>query len=51
MRNTHFMTWNKATNTEKCEMHTVGPVIWREKLKITENEKYTLYDVIYGEEK
>jgi hypothetical protein len=23
-------------------MHTVGPGIWREKLKITENEKHTL---------
>ena len=31
--------------TEKCEkleMHTVGPGIGRENLKITENEKYTL---------
>ena len=28
-------------------MHTEGPGIWR-KLKITENEKYTLQDVGYG---
>ena len=26
---------------EKCEIQTVGPGIWRGKLKITENEKYT----------
>ena len=29
-------------------MHTIGPGIWRE-LKITENKKYTLQDVNYGE--
>ena len=27
---------------EKCEMHTVGPGIWRETLKNVENEKCTL---------
>jgi len=27
---------------EKREMHTVGPGIWREILKITENENNTL---------
>ena len=31
-------------------MHTVGPGIWRENLNITENEKYTLQDMKYGEE-
>ncbi len=30
-------------------MHTEGPGIWR-KLKITENEKYTLLGRKYGEE-
>ena len=30
-------------------MHTVEPGIWRGKLKITENEKFTLQDVKYGE--
>ena len=30
-------------------MHTEGPGIWK-KMKITENEKYTLQDVKYGEE-
>ncbi len=30
-------------------MHTEGPGIWRKKLKITENEKYTLFwDGKYG---
>ena len=29
-------------------MHTVGPRIWRENLKITENEKYTLQDPSTG---
>ncbi len=29
-------------------MHTEGPGIWREKLKITENEKYTLLGRKYG---
>ena len=27
---------------EKLELHTLGPGIWRENLKITENVKYTL---------
>ena len=31
-------------------MHTVGPGIWRKKLKITDNENYTTQDVKYGEE-
>ena len=29
-------------NAEKLEMHIVGPGIWRENMKITVNEKYTL---------
>ncbi len=32
------------------KMHTEGPGIWRKKLKITENEKYTLLGRKYGEE-
>ena len=30
-------------------MHTVGPGIWRENRNM-ENEKYTLWDLKYGEE-
>ena len=30
-------------------MHTIGPE-YGEKTEITENEKYTLWDVKYGEE-
>ena len=40
-----------ARNTEKrgkCEMHTLGPGIWRETLKNVENEKCSLQDVDYG---
>ena len=51
MRHKHCMTWNmmrKTEKREKREMHTVGPGIWRENLKITENEKYTLQDVKYA---
>ena len=39
----------KPEKRGKWEMHTVGPGIWREKLKKVENEKYTLYDLDYGE--
>ena len=31
-------------------MNTLGPGIWQENMKITENVKYTLQDVKYGEE-
>ena len=30
-------------------MHTIGPVIWRVKLKNVENEKCTLQDLEYGD--
>jgi hypothetical protein len=33
MRKTHFRTWNIARNSEKfekCEIHTIGPGLWRE---------------------
>ena len=30
-------------------MHTVGPGLWIENLKMLENEKCTLYDLEYGE--
>ena len=36
MRNKHCMTWNMARNTEKrekCETHSVGPEIWRERVE------------------
>ena len=48
MRNTHFMTWNKATNTEKCgKFRNVHCSTWKmaRKLKIMENEKHPLNDL------
>jgi len=45
MRNTQGRTSNMVRNAQKRgkrEMHTVGPGIWRETLKIMENEKCTL---------
>ena len=45
MRNAHCRTWNMAKKTEKCvkwDTYTVGPKIWREKLKRVENKKCTL---------
>ena len=39
-----------ARNTEICarwETHTVGPGIWRERVKNMENETQTLYDLEY----
>ena len=44
-RNTQGRTSNMVRNAQKRgkrEMHTVGPGIWRETLKIMENEKCTL---------
>ena len=46
------MTWKlpiKLTNRAKLETHIVGLVICRETLKYVKNEKYTLYDLEYGE--
>ena len=37
-----------AQKRGKREMHTVGPGIWRETLKIMENEKCTLQNLEYG---
>ena len=37
-----------AQKRRKREMHTVGPGIWRETLKIMENEKCTLQNLEYG---
>jgi hypothetical protein len=45
MRNAYCRNWNmgkKLTKRGKCEMHTAGHGIWREKLKIVENEKCIL---------
>ena len=33
----------------KRKTHTIGPVIWRVKLKNVENEKCTLQDLEYGD--
>ena len=52
MRNAHCRTWNMAKKTEKCvkwDTYTVGPKIWREKLKRVENKKCTLQDLEYGD--
>ena len=38
-------TWNMVRNTEKkrkMRKNTVGPGLWRKKVKIMENEKHTL---------
>ena len=46
------MTWNMVRKTEKlgkCEKLNVRPRIWRETMKNVENEKWTLYDMEYGE--
>ena len=48
------MAWNMATNTEKREkwnMHTVGPRIWWEKWKSTENESHTVGSGIWQKKK
>ena len=53
MRNTQFGTCYKERKTEKggkfCNVHFRTWNMAR-KLKIMENEKYTLQDVIYGKE-
>ena len=48
MRHKYCRTWNMAGNTEKRgkrEMHTVGPGIWEDILRIVKNEQCTLYDL------
>ena len=50
MRNKHSLIWSMARNTPKCgkcEMHSLGPGVWRYEVKIMENEKYTLQDLNY----
>ena len=52
MRNSHGRTWNKVRNTEnfgKFDTHIVERGKWRETVKNVKNEKYTLYDLEYGE--
>ena len=47
IRNTHGRNQNMARYIEKhsqCEKHTVGPGIWRKKVKNEENEKQTIQD-------
>ena len=45
----HLKNDKITAKREKLEMHTVG-LEYARKLKITENEIYTLLDVKYGEE-
>ena len=52
MRHKHCFTWNIARNTQKrgkLEMNTVGPGVWRKKMKIMENEKHTVLPGIWQE--
>ena len=53
MRNTHFRTLNMAKKTEKGgKFRTIHCRTWymASKMKIMENEKYTLQAVKYGKE-
>jgi hypothetical protein len=51
MRNAHSRTWNVARKPKivENEKHTLGRDICRENLKNVKKEKYTLYDLDYGE--
>ena len=52
MRNSHGRTWNMVRNSEKFGKLDTQVLVrgkWRETVKNVKNEKYTLYDLEYGE--
>ena len=54
MRYTYCRLWNMAKNTVKCgkcEIHTLGAVIWQENLNTWKNVKCTLQDLDNGKKK
>ena len=51
MRNEHCRAWIMARKLQimENEKHTDPLVMWRETVKNVKNEKYTLWDMDYGE--
>ena len=54
MGHKQYMSWNMGRNSEKrgkCEMLTVGPRMWQEKMIIMENEKCIQQDLEFEEKR